>query len=112
MGGMVPAGVAGEREHLPAGLRSSHGFCGSGSPSAPVAGREGAPPVPTGWGGGGGAGGLGGRWGREEEARGMGGRLTNHSTHYHLVKADKYLRANRVNKKYFHKEFSNVCFFL
>lgn len=40
-GGTVPAGVAGEREHLPAGLRSSHGFCGSGSPPTPAAGREG-----------------------------------------------------------------------
>lgn len=40
-GGMLPAGEAGEREHLPAGLRSSHGFCESGSPPTPVAGQEG-----------------------------------------------------------------------
>lgn len=32
----MPAGEAGEREHLPAGLRSSHGFCESGSPLTPV----------------------------------------------------------------------------
>lgn len=37
----MPAGEAGEREHLPAGLRSSHGFCESGSPLTPVAGQEG-----------------------------------------------------------------------
>lgn len=85
---MVPAGMAGEREHLPAGLRSSHGFCGSGSPSAPVAGREGAPPVPTGLRGGRSLGDGGG--GRTE-----GGRLANHSTHHHLVKADKYLQDHR-----------------
>lgn len=40
-GGTLPAGEAGEREHLPAGLRSSHGFCESGSPLTPVAGQEG-----------------------------------------------------------------------
>ncbi|CAB1421022.1 unnamed protein product [Pleuronectes platessa] len=41
-GGTLPAGEAGEREHLPEGLRSSHGFCESGSPLMPVAGRSGA----------------------------------------------------------------------
>lgn len=30
-----------KREHLPAGLRSSHGFCESGSPPTPAAGQEG-----------------------------------------------------------------------
>lgn len=40
-GGSLPAGVAGEREHLPAGLRRSHGFCESGSPPTPAAGQGG-----------------------------------------------------------------------
>ncbi|KAI4831699.1 hypothetical protein KUCAC02_001228, partial [Chaenocephalus aceratus] len=36
-----------EREHLPAGLRSGHGFCESGAPLRPVAGQEGTAAVPT-----------------------------------------------------------------
>lgn len=31
----------GEREHLPAGLRSSHGVCESGSPPTPAGSQEG-----------------------------------------------------------------------
>ncbi|KAK5847926.1 hypothetical protein PBY51_017015 [Eleginops maclovinus] len=40
--GTLPAGEA-EKEHLPAGLRSGHGFCESGAPLTPVAGQEGVP---------------------------------------------------------------------
>lgn len=40
-GGPLPAGEAGQREHLPAGLRSSHGFCESGSPPTPGGGGGG-----------------------------------------------------------------------